>query len=415
MMQRLFRITVILIGIIVTAGYSSCRDDEPVVEYITDSEHTLLIYMVGDDSSMSKLVPDNMKKILEGIKQSDHPLNVVIYHDNRSYQDDLPVLFQLKKRVNSSKIDTVYLKKWKNDLDSTDPGFMASVAELTFKTFNTPIKGFEYWGHGLSWIPSNKFQIPDSTGTRAMEYIGVDNGNKSDIWEMAEALENTGIHFDYMLFDACNMATAEVAYELRHTTDYILAAPTEIQIEGFPYRTVIQALSTITCEENIVEGLSNAFEAFETRYDGQNCNHSEGCNGGTLSLIYTPGLEKLRQACLHLESLAPQVLAQWQEMPAQYELNIQHYGRKDNIGSYYYFYDVQDWADNLASTIDGVDGLEVTEALDGCVLLHYNTKHFWSIDLKQSCCGLGMSIPQFWGLSKKEKLDAAYKRLQWQL
>lgn len=414
MMQRLFRITVILIGIIVTAGFSSCRDDEPVVKYITDSEHTLLIYMVGDEYSMDNQFSDNMKQILMGLKNSTMPLNIVIYQD-RLHGDNLPVLFQLKKNVYDNKVDTIYIKRWKNDLDSTDPGLIASVAGLTFKTFNTPIKGFEYWGHGLSWIPGNKFQIPDSTGTRAMEYIGVDYSNKSDIWEMAEALENTGIHFNYMLFDACNMATAEVAYEFRHTTDYILAAPTEIQIEGFPYSTVIQALSTITCEDNIVEGLTAAFESFKTRYNGQNCNHSKECNGGTLSLIYTPGLEELRLACLHLESLAPQVLAQWHEMPAQYELDIQHYGRKGNVGSYYYFYDVQDWADNLTSTIDGVDGSEVKEALDGCVLLHYNTKHFWSISLKQSCCGLGMSIPQFWGLNKNVKLDAAYKHLQWQL
>lgn len=410
MLKKLFRIIVILIGIIVTAGFSSCRDEEPVVEYITDSEHTLLIYMVGDDSSMSKQVPENMKKILEGIKQSEHPLNVVIYHDNRSYQDDLPVLFQLKKRFNSSKIDTVYLKKWKNDLDSTDPGFMASVAELTFKTFNTPIKGFEYWGHGLSWIPGNKFQIPDSTGTRAMEYVGADNGNQSDIWEMAEALENTGIHFDYMLFDACNMATAEVAYELRHTTDYILAAPTEIMLDGFPYKSMIKALSYIHDEETLLEGLTLAYNAYKEEYNGRDSKHL-----GSMSLIYTPGIEQLHQACLHFERQAQMGLALWQENPIRYESQVQQYGRKDTyINTLYLFYDVQDWADNLSSLVEGLGDTEIREALEDCVLLHYNTNWFINRELSR-CCGLGMSIPQFWGLSKNGKLDVAYKRLQWQL
>lgn len=396
---------VFLVGWVFTACH-----EEKAIEYTTNSEHTLLIYMVGDDGSMSTYVAKNMAQILQGLQEAVTPLNVVIYHDNRTYGDDLPVLFQLKKRDDSHKIDTIYLKKWDKDLDSTDPGHMANVIDITFQKFDTPIKGFEYWGHGLSWIPGNKYVIPDSATTRSMEYIGADNGDKTDIWEMSDALENTGTHFDYMIFDACNMGTAEVAYELRHVTDYILAAPTETQIEGFPYKPVIQALSSICDEKTIIDGLTLAYDAFREEYNGRDSKHT-----GTLSLIYTSGLERLRQACLHLEQQAADGLALWRENPAEYGIKVQQYGgANSNPGSKYYFYDVQDWADNLSTMIDGVDGSEVADALEDCILLHYNTNWFYNLPL-QRCHGLGMSIPEFWGLSKNNKLDAAYRELQWQL
>lgn len=415
-MAKLFRAICIVIELFIVAGFSSCHDEHKHFDYATNTKHTILIYMVGDDGTMNKFVTPNIEHILNGLRESPTPPNVVIYHDCNIAKDNLPVLFQLKLREDHSRIDTIYLKKWKADLDSTDPAHIAAVTKLAFSKCKSQVKGFEYWGHGLSWIPGNKFHIAEAAPTRAMEYVGADNGNKCDIWELRAALEGTGLHFDYMIFDACNMATAEVAYEFRHLTDFILAAPTEVMGAGFPYRKTIPALSIIKDEQSIIDGLTSAFEGFKDEY----------INAGSLSLISTQHLDQLYDACRRFKSNASQALALWENAPTNYVWMVQNYGRPQG-GSTYYFYDLQDWADQLCLLDNDLDDGEIKVALDLCVLKEFHANYFYDGYYKDAinrfpmnrCCGLGMSIPQFWGINKKneekERLNAAYTKLQWQL
>lgn len=398
-----------LIIFVALAGLTSCgRNEGPHFGYCTNADHTLLIYMVGDDYTMNMNLQSNLDSIMLGIRSCSQPINLVIYRDNRTSQNSLPQLYQLKLRDDRSAVDTIFLKKWKTDIDSSNPQTIADVVKMTFGHFKSSIKGFDYWGHGFSWIPSDKF-VPDSTGTRAMEYVGIDDGNKGEIWDLSDALEETGVHLDYIIFDACNMASAEVAYQMRNICDYILAAPTEIMAEGLPYRTTIQSLSEIKEKEDIVPGLTNALNDFAAQYNARDMVHT-----GTMSLLYTAGFDRLLSACQHLESQTREALAAWEQNPAKYESKIQHYGRSE-ARSQYFFYDVQDWADQLCNQTQGISSDEVADALQDCVLLHYNTRVFYGSIPLNRCSGLSMSIPQFWSLSNNSNLDAAYKLLDWNL
>ena len=44
---------------------------------------------------------------------------------------------------------------------------------------------------------------------------------------------------DYILFDACLMATVEVAWELRNVCDYLAVSPCEIPAAGFDFRNLV--------------------------------------------------------------------------------------------------------------------------------------------------------------------------------
>jgi len=286
----------------------------------------------------------------------------------------------------------------------------------TFSRFDSDIKGIEFWSHGLSWIPSSNFTT-DGT-TRATAYIGEDNtstDNKNgssfgELWSLREALESADVHFNYAMFDACNMGTAEVAYELRDLCDYILAAPTEILGYGFPYNNMIASLSTVRDTASLLSGLTAAYEDFKTKYE----------DNGTFSLLRTAGFQRLLDACLALEDQAADALANMAANPAQWQSHVQNYGRRitSEISSRYYFYDVQSWADRMCQDDLSADASQVTEALAECVIAHYNSKKFEAtgstINLS-SCCGLGMSVPQFWTLSGNSNLDEAYKLIQWNL
>ena len=59
-----------------------------------------------------------------------------------------------------------------------------------------------------------------------------------NISQMARALE-TLPHLDYIFADCCNMQCIEVAYELRHATDYLIGSPAEIPGRGAPYHKMV--------------------------------------------------------------------------------------------------------------------------------------------------------------------------------
>lgn len=385
----------------------SCHEHENI-SYNTSTEHTLLLYMIGDNS-LSKEVESNLSAAVKGLLESETPLNLVVYRDNRSGSSHLPQLYQLKSRDNHSKVDTVFLKTWNNDHDSTDPKILAEVIRTTFQLFDTPIKGIEFWSHGLSWVPSDNFtaKVPDATATRAMEYLGQDEDNFGELWNIRLSLEKAEVHFDYMLFDACFSATAEFAYELRKTTDYMLFSPTEIMGSGFPYRDMMKSLSTIQDKETLVGGLTSVFEDYKKMYQ----------NNGTFSLVQTGGLERLYKACVELEQANRNIINLWKKSPRYYEKEIQRYGRSYSK-SRYFFYDLESWAKYLGSDASSINITEVREALKDCVLCHYHSEEFSNgLDplMIREGCGLGLSIPQFWGLSGKTNLDAAYSLIQWQL
>lgn len=380
--------------------FSACHHRDKV-RYSTSSEHTLLVYMIGDDGTLNKQVEPNLLDMRQGLLDSETPVNLIVYRDNRTALNDKPQLYQLKRRANSNRTDTIFLKKWDKDVDSTDPEMMKEVVKLTFSKFDTPIKGFEIWSHGLSWIPSNEFQ--GDTGTRAISYIGNDDNRKSDLWNVSKALLQSGVHFDYMMFDACHMATAEVAYEFRNVTDYILASPIEIEAKGFPYRSMYQSLSTIQSKEQLETGLTAAFWDYKNVYK----------DNGAFSLLRTDGFEALLAACRDLEAQCSSSLEDWQANPSSHQSAIQQYGRVKEF--LYLFYDVEDWSRQLCQESNNGSQDAVLQALRNCVVETYHSQSFLGTLYINRSCGLAMSIPQFWSLSSQKKLDEAYSLIQWNL
>lgn len=79
----------------------------------------------------------------------------------------------------------------------------------------------------------------------------------------AEALTQAGLYMDYILFDDCYMSSVEVAYDLRHVTDYLIGSTSEIMAYGFPYALAGEYM----LGEVDYEGICNAFHGFYSTYE----------------------------------------------------------------------------------------------------------------------------------------------------
>jgi len=62
-----------------------------------------------------------------------------------------------------------------------------------------------------------------------------------NITQMAQALKGLP-KFDFIFADCCHMMTAEVGYELRDVTSYLIGSPSEIPGYGAPYDVIIPQL-----------------------------------------------------------------------------------------------------------------------------------------------------------------------------
>lgn len=438
---RLINKYLYLTGILTMLVISSCHETDPKIEIESTPAHTLLIYMAGDNS-LSEYCTPNIKSCISGLLQSRNPINLVIFKDNKVAGQSMPVLFQLKPSDNRSRVDTIFLEHFLTEKNSADPNFMAHIINKTFQKFNSPIKGVEFWSHGMSWIPNRDYTIDGSRTrtdgpddgillTRAQNYFGQDQGFNSymQLWDFPVALKQCP-HLNYVSFDACYMSTVEVAHQLAPYTDYILAAPTEIMGEGFPYSNMIQSLSYAKDATSLENALDMCFDDFFYKYE----------TNGTFSLIRTAHMDELALAFKQLlQEHADRIKKV--ETSKRLDLRItdeqlQHYGR-NRVSTRYYFYDMADWVRYIAKgrvlsleglpmdVSDDAPAAKVIDLLEKSVMRSYFSPKFTDgyedLAIARNC-GLAISVPELFqyismaGISYEvspDKLQAAYPLTSW--
>ncbi len=304
---------------------------------VQTADHTLLIYIVGDNS-LSSYAPTNISAASRGLLDAGKPMNVVIYKDN---EEGHPVLFHLKVASDGLSVSRDTLFVWDEEVNSALPDQVAWVVDFVFnRTFTSTVKGLEMWSHGDSWVPGNlSYQLNSASGAgiKPLTYIGIDGTSYLETDDLASALASTGVHFDYMFFDACHMATAEVAYELRNVTDYIAGSSNEIMGAGLPYNTFVPSLAECQSTSEVESALRALVTDFENVY-GENGTYKN--NGGTFSVIRTSAMPSLLEGYKNLRLAHPEALQALQENAETLRFTIQRYGRRmgstsDRTGLYH--------------------------------------------------------------------------------
>ena len=402
--MRYLNILAACVTLMLATACDKKNSDEPKPGLMAD--HTLLIYIAGDNS-LSSYCKENIKLLKEGLLNAPDDINLVIYKDNRDSGDGLPVLFHLKrtydKQTNAAKIDTVYLQKYTQDLNSCDPDVMTEIVNATFKTFNTTVKGLELWSHGMSWIPSSQY-------TPSTRYIGQDDNNFLELWDIRKALEQCP-KLDYISFDACFTGMAEVAHELDGVCDYIYGPITEIMGFGFPYDTMLPILASCKSKTSVERTLVECVDDFSK-------SSSFDRYGYTITLLKTEKADDLATAVAKLRKVSGFKLTELVMNAKNYESMMQHYGRAV-VGTRYDFYELADYVEYMAEDGDANIQAIVSEINSNNIVVAYaNSPYFTDggsekINLS-GCKGLGVSIPEFFHLtSEEEKLLVCYQLTKW--
>ena len=117
---------------------------------------------------------------------------------------------------------------------SVDKTVMSNVLKDMLTQVTSTKLGLVLGSHGSSWLNS-------IYTSRAFGQDG-SGDNTMSIPDMVEAIGSVNKKFEFILFDACYMATAEVAYAFRNLCDYQLSSVMEVPAYGFPYENFMKYL-----------------------------------------------------------------------------------------------------------------------------------------------------------------------------
>lgn len=212
--------------------FTSCHKDNDKAR----DRHTVIVYMMAENS-LSSFTPGDLSEMVSSTDSIPEDCNLIVYMDKAGSVDVTPYLMEIKDDI-ATTIKTY------NEQNSCDANTFESVIKDIAKLYPSDSYSLVMWSHGSGWIPAS---TSSSAKSSMHKTIGVDNNNNAidnsgsemEISSMREAIEQTGIHFDLIMFDACFMQCIEVAYELRNCADYIIGSPAEIPADGAPYHQIL--------------------------------------------------------------------------------------------------------------------------------------------------------------------------------
>ncbi|MDE6778414.1 MAG: hypothetical protein K2J51_02925 [Alistipes sp.] len=385
MKRRLFLLlAAALLSASMTVGCSGGDDPTPPgPEPPQARSHTLIVCMLGDNG-LESFMDSNLVKIMSAADAIPADGHIAVFYDRGNYtrltevvvEDGIP-----KQRV---------VEEFNPSQSTVDPQFLAGVLERVRETMPAESYGLVLSSHGGGWVPSDIFDLylagasSAAAGLRpSPRYFGQDGYDCMEIPDLVRAL--SAMHFDYILFDACFMASVEALYDLRAAAAYIIASPAEVMGSGFPYKEIVPLLFTAG------HSLSEVCETFMSLYRN---------SSGTISLFDCSAFEALAQSMKRVMAAghAPSDIS-----------SIQGY---EGFDPHLYF-DLEQYVESTGA--DASTLADFRKSLSAAVVWHDHTPTFYSdygsrgvIELPRSC-GVTCHVPH----DSYPQTHAAYLETAW--
>ena len=367
------KIRIISIFLIIPLLLSACWKEEadhiPVLP-----NRTILFYMAGDNS----LGDETQEKIdaLAAAWNVGGNSHLLVYQDRG--EEYMPRLLEVKTGADGKGTVEV-LEEYKDENSASFKVFTRVLNDMVRYCPGSDY-GLVVFSHSSGWLPTGTFAQPRSVVT--------DRDTEFDLINFARAIPNG--QFRFIVFESCLMAGAEVAYELKDKTGYILASSAEILSPGFTplYGGMLEKFYKATPD---LAGFAREYYEYCNRLSGDS-------RSATVSVISTAGLAPLKSLLARAESNVEHW--EWVERDG-----IQHFDRRAKD---YLFYDLEGYVKAIG-TPDEIN--ELAGILESSVLYQAATEAFMPGDkygyaIRQHC-GMTIYIP----VAKFKELNTQRKRL----
>lgn len=371
--QKNIRNIIISIILIIPLLFSSCLKEEADNRQQLP-ERTILFYMAGDNS----LSGETQEKVdaLASAWNIKGENRLLVFQDRGG--ENAPRLLEIKTGADGKGTIEV-LEEYKDGNSASIKVFVRVLNDMVRYCPNSDY-GLVLFSHSSGWFPAGTFAQPRSVVT--------DGDTEFELVDFARAIPNG--QFRFIIFESCLMAGAEVAYELKDKTDYILASSAEILSPGFTplYGKMLECLYKTAPD---LTGFAGEYYDYCNRLSGDN-------RSATVSVVSTAGIDLLKSLLARAESH----VEHWEWVERD---DIQHFDRRAKD---YLFYDLEGYIKTIG-TQEEIN--ELAGILEGTVLYKAATDEFMSgtpygFPIKKHC-GLTIYIP----VAKFRELNTYRKRL----
>lgn len=286
MKQKALHLIYIMCACALVFVTSSCRDDDESSanrpghpgELLST---TFIFYIAGENSLNSYMTLDTLE-IARAVNQIPSDARVVVFLDDTRSSS-------LSVATSNTRLQRVCT--YSENICATDSATMLTILSDIIATYPARHYALAMNSHASGWVFTN-----GAAASVKRNSWGIDNGRRTEsnqgrrmnIPTLARVLAQLP-HFDYIFFDACFMQCIEVAYELRHVTDYIIASPAEIPGHGGPYQSLLPLLLKQPVNDECIRDIVQAYGDY---YEN-----------GDVSNIYR-GVQMSAVATAHLEDFA---------------------------------------------------------------------------------------------------------------
>ncbi len=369
--------------------FTSCEKDSNIVTK-KESKRAVFVYMIADND-LDFYATANINEMETFMAHNPEAGSVYVYIDRaKNRKTAHPILYQITADT-SAKINSKIIKVYPENNSANEKVLAEALSQVqTICAINNEfLRGLVLWSHGSAWLPES-VSLASQRAT-AVKSFGLDqtmanNENHNaemDIRKLAIILNN--YHFDFILFDACFMASIEVFYELRNTTDYIIASPTEVLATGFPYKDILTDMLSATVN---YKKIAQKYVAFFQQKKGV----LQSASVVTVKTAELPQFATLFK--YYLNTISREITDQKWLQYSQDEVD--------------YLFDLGQVADYLQKE---QTNKELTEQLGRLITNYHHTSYFFGKIPLQKSSGISIYIPQSATLQNDEY--EFYKTLSW--
>ena len=387
----------IIIASLLTLLFCSCERDGmdltlSVGPFGDETRKVMLLYEAGFNSLGSE-IRANIEALKSGYlpeKGRNDDVLLVFSHVTSGWRgystETIPSLVRLYSERGEVRTDT--LKVWPVGTSIANAAMVTEVFNWVREEFPAAGYGAVMSSHATGWLPEGYFNDPrryegrprgnSASWSRQMRTFGQEYYSKGTMVEEIEIKDLANAipyKLDYILFDACLMATVEVAWELRNVCDYMAVSPCEIPAAGFNYKTLASHLL-----KPEVPDLKAVCQDYFAAYE------NDPTYGATITMLDCSRLDDLASTC---RTLFDRYRTGIRTLEGR---NVQVYDRLMGDKDYYVFFDVKDVLREAGASAGDLDLLQ--DALDEAIVFEAHTPRFISVTLDR-CCGLAMYLPSY--------------------
>ncbi len=260
-MLRLLRtVSLALLSIFLFLTFSACsHDDTPNDTPIVG--RTLFVYFPysGPTSDLYSFFVDNISAMETAIKQQgclgDNRLLLFLAKAPQTGQAPACDLMEI---TYSNGTCTRHTLQHITDYNFASPDALAALLRQVTDIAPADNYAMIVGGHGEGWLPVQ------SSATVSTRYFGGSLPQyQMTVSDFAKGVSAAGVHLQFLLFDDCYISCMENVYDLRHTTDWLIASTSEIMAKGMPYDRILPYLLQAQPD---YAGVVEQFHAFYQTY-----------------------------------------------------------------------------------------------------------------------------------------------------